>query len=1185
VNFRRLLLILPLAALLLASGTWYWLLHTESGARFVWRMAVSATNDALGAASLTGDINSGVTLSRIEFDNDTVIVLVAEVTLEADVDLLPLRVAVESAQASGIEVRLVDEADTDDEGTNIRETLGKLELPVDIELSNIAIRDISVSGRSGDEIFMASSATLAGRWKDGMEIDGIDVVMPEAIIHAAGTLQLVERNDVAIEANVELQPLITGLDKTVSIDVTVSGPLDELSVSAASSSPVTTASGKIAGIGNNIRWQLQLEMPEFSLPPGTGIPALPPVQITAEGAGDLQSLAAEARVAFHSTDMQLTLGTELNIETLAVISNLHWRNAHWPIGAREPRVESRTGRMTIAGSLDDWTINGTLELDVPQLPPGHLTVDGRGNRDGASVDILDSNVLGGSVTGRAEYRWRDPQAYSANLDLRNIHTSALLPDWPAVLNGRAAVNGRQQPFELSAELTDIHGKLQDRSLQAGGRIEISNGAATADDLWLRHGDTIVRVDGQPYSSDGLRYELDIDDLGHYAEGAFGAMSVAGALSLQPDNQFLVVEASSEVISYDDLRITNLVARNGSTGASVVDVEVLADAVTYATFQTDDVQVGLSMDRQSQALDLQFTTNKLGAGISITGMLDSWNKPSSWAGKVTRLDVNHEVFSGSLQEPQDIFMSRESANLQRLCVIGTDDMSLCADGSWRAGTGTAIKANLSSVPVGLLNAFIETRLEFDQLVSGVFDWRTNVDGTVNGRAGITITPGTIVSVDNPDVQLETGDGELSFDVNNNNLQAGIVKLPIPELGQIAAEFEIYDLTDEGSAGISGLIDVDLAEIQTLAAFLPWLDDAGGSLRADLNVSGALEEPSLTGNLILERGRLSYRPAGLKLDDIELRSELQEHGEIELTGSFRAGDGRGEIHTRADHARTVATGIEVRLRGENLTLINVPDVRAVANADVGINFDGETIDVAGRIEIPRARISPANIGMSRVSESADVIIIAGELPDDPTETTTAGKLRMTGSMEVAFGNDVVVNLDVAQASVTGSAVYTWSGDLIPTANGRYDIDGEILAFGQKLEITEGAVRFPDIPADDPFLRIRAEREIYGNTQVRRAGVLVAGTVSRPTIEAYTNPLTTEERALTLLVTGSDFDYEKGVGAIDFGTYISPRVYASYGIGLFDEENVIRIRYDLQRGFGITGTSGQRDSGVDLSYRIEN
>jgi len=98
------------------------------------------------------------------------------------------------------------------------------------------------------------------------------------------------------------------------------------------------------------------------------------------------------------------------------------------------------------------------------------------------------------------------------------------------------------------------------------------------------------------------------------------------------------------------------------------------------------------------------------------------------------------------------------------------------------------------------------------------------------------------------------------------------------------------------------------------------------------------------------------------------------------------------------------------------------------------------------------------------------------------------------------------------------------------------------------------------------------------------LLTGTAKRPVVEAYTYPLTTEERALTLLATGSDFDYEQGVGALDFGTYIAPRVYLSYGIGLFETGNVISARYDLKKGFGIRVSSGERESGVDLSYRLD-
>ena len=219
---------------------------------------------------------------------------------------------------------------------------------------------------------------------------------------------------------------------------------------------------------------------------------------------------------------------------------------------------------------------------------------------------------------------------------------------------------------------------------------------------------------------------------------------------------------------------------------------------------------------------------------------------------------------------------------------------------------------------------------------------------------------------------------------------------------------------------------------------------------------------------------------------------------------------------------------------------------------------------------------------MNESEDVVIVAGELPSD--DRATSSNLQIEGELGVALGPDVIVDLDVAKDSVAGRTVFTWDGDAIPMANGRYDISGQIQAFGQVLDIEEGGVRFSDTRADDPYVRIRAEREIYGNSQVKRAGVLVDGQVSRPTIEAYTNPVTTEERALTLLVTGSDFDLESGAGAIDFGTYIAPKLFVSYGVGVFDRDNVISARYDLTSGFGVKATSGQKESGVDLIYRFE-
>ena len=76
----------------------------------------------------------------------------------------------------------------------------------------------------------------------------------------------------------------------------------------------------------------------------------------------------------------------------------------------------------------------------------------------------------------------------------------------------------------------------------------------------------------------------------------------------------------------------------------------------------------------------------------------------------------------------------------------------------------------------------------------------------------------------------------------------------------------------------------------------------------------------------------------------------------------------------------------------------------------------------------------------------------------------------------------------------------------------------------------------------------------------------------------------RAWTLLVTGTDFDQGQGVSGFDVGFYIAPRLFISYGVSLFEDENVISARYDIKRGFGIKVTSGQRETGLDVSYTID-
>jgi translocation and assembly module TamB len=1175
---------LPLVLLLLVAGAWFWLLHTQSGARWIWAQVEAATDGALSVVEISGAISSGLVARDVRYVADGVDISIVEASLSANVDLLPLRVTVLPARVSELLIDLSGEEQSEEVST-LQETFAKLQMPVELVFTEVNLVHGRVDGIGDDLDIVVDSFTLAGRWKNSWLVERFSLESEAGAATGNGSFALFEDNELYLDVDVSLASELTGLEDTISVEATVQGPLDDLVGQGRAINPRAFWHSRIVGLTGEPRWEMHLELPGFELPSDAGTVSIPPIALTANARGDKNSFVAEADVGFADTDMRVKLAARIDMDAETVSSNVEWDRAHWPIGDTEPQVSSQTGALKLSGSLSDWTVAGTIDLAVPELPPGTLTIDGDGDDDGADVRILEGKVLGGAVSGRARYSWSEPRTYSAELLLEGVRTGGAFPDWPAILSGKVELVGRQEPFSMTATLSDISGEFRSRRLEANGGVDIRDGSVSVKELRVVHGDAFATVDGELYGRDGLRFDVALGELGQYVEDAFGSLTASGSVSLLQNNQFLRLNASAEELGWGNVTVDNLAIFDHGSGTDVFDAFISAGSVTVDNVDIGQLQVRPRLGRAFQELEVDVISARGRTGLSLVGKLDDWNSPSSWAGELGRLEFGTENIGASLGEAAGVRIDTISAAIEPFCLSGIRGGTICGEASWDSNAGGEITSNLSSVSLDAVNVFVDTRLDFEQVVSGSFLWRSRPEGGSSGRADISMTAGKIVSSDDPELFLETGPARLIFDLQDDSLRGGLLDIPFPGFGQIAAEFELLDVTEDGAADLHGLIDIDIEDIGFLVALIPVVDDAHGILRADLKIAGNAAEPLVTGDFLLEHGSLSYLPTGLKLDEIELQSELQENGEIELTGSLRAGDGRAEVRTRADHALTAATGLELMLRGENLTVIDVPDIRAVANADLRVNFDGQTLDMNGNIAIPYARVRPANIGSTRVSESEDVVIIAGELPDEPTDADTDTDIEFSGTVAVALGDDVVVDLEVSEMQVTGSAEFTWSGGPIPSAIGRYDIDGQILAFGQRLDITVGSLRFEDVPADDPYLRVRAEREIFGNTDVRRAGVLVAGELSRPTIEPYTDPVTTEERALTLLVTGSDFDIDQGVGAIDLGTYVAPRVFVSYGIGMFEEENVIRIRYDLQRGFGVTGTSGGRDAGVDLSYRFEN
>ena len=1218
-SITKVLVPVLLVLLVVAAIAWRWLLHTEAGARWIIAQAQSATDQQLQVHTLSGDLGSGLSLRGVSFAADAFNIEVAATQLAVNVDILPLAIRVRALDVQDVDVQLLA-ADAETAPDDADASLESLSLPLLVELADSTISDIAITGVQAEQPYTIQGIELAGSWHEQISLD----------------------------ATISQVPIPTNVIEPLDLEVSANGDLQQFDLAVKALNDDLWMNSRLRDLAQNLGWEIDaglsdvaLQIPERDAPleltdlqassngsidgPAAWSVDLtsPDVAVTGEGEvslGDVWSVDAALQLARlnlntlladwpaeqpASGELKLSLGpdqlviddsriviaatdTTLNIDALVDLANgvtqgdLRWSNFSWP---GSTGVRSETGSVTLSGSPDDWRVAGNIAVATDLLPAGQFQIEGGGNTDQMQINILDSQVLDGSLAGQANVSWRDDKAWSASLQMTGLELAALDERWPSDVSGSINAEGTEAPYVRDIVLTDVSGELLTFGIVANGQVILTENNFVAQDMLLRHGDSRIAIDGDPRSSDGIAFDVSLDDIGRYVPNANGVLEVVGSLSIATEQPFIEIEGDGTDIGIGDLQAASLEIREGDSGDCPINTELLIPELFVGGDAFTDVVVALCGDDASQEVSFAASYDEVDVALSAAGTGDKFPVPERWEGELQQFVIE---LAGEppamLTNPVAMSFGSDSAELQRACLRSESGMELCSAVDWVADDSVNLSAQMNDVPLRLINRWLPVDLRFDQSISGQLQWRNVAGSGMDGQAQITMTAGSIVSNSNPDISIPTDPGALNFMIVNGESLSGDASIPMPGFGQVTGNLDIPDLSRGIDSAIDGEIDIEFSDMTIVAALVPAIYDAHGFFRADLDFTGRLSEPRLVGEFSVVDGSLDFIPLGLQLDKINLESKLFDDGQMELSGDFFAGEGRAEIFTRSDYARTGAKGFELELRGKNLTLVDVPDINALTDIDLRVNYDYSRITIDGDILIPKARVTATKLAVTQDTESTDVVIVAGELPAADEGTAEATEINISGSVGIELGDDISMDLGLATANIKGKTTFIWDDSLIPIADGRYDLTGSVQAFGQALEITEGGLRFPKIPADNPFVRVRAEREIYGNPQVKTAGVLVDGRLRQIAVEAYTRPLTTEERALTLLLTGSDFDFEQGVGAIDFGTYIAPRVFVSYGVGLFETENVIRVRYDLNRGFGVTATSGEKESGVDLSYRLE-
>jgi translocation and assembly module TamB len=464
-------------------------------------------------------------------------------------------------------------------------------------------------------------------------------------------------------------------------------------------------------------------------------------------------------------------------------------------------------------------------------------------------------------------------------------------------------------------------------------------------------------------------------------------------------------------------------------------------------------------------------------------------------------------------------------------------------------------------------------------------------------------------------LELGTGTVTAQLSEHELAADVA-LDAGNAGSMTGRISARgNDADWHDWPLTGELGLDTHALGFVSAYVSPIDRASGRLTGQLTLSGSAAAPRVAGELKLIDGQLDAYQVNLSLRAVNVTARLSDDA-LTIQGAALAGpDGHASVdgHLRWEHGLPYG---DLHLVGSDLRVLNIPEARVDASPDVALHMDGRRIDLHGQVTLPYARIEPANLTKA-VLPSGDEVIVGADVPARDTQ------IKVFSDITLVLGDRVSVNTRGLSGRLSGSITVTSDDTGINRGSGELKVEeGKYLAYGRNLDVQRGRLLFSNGLISDPGLDLRAIKRFPDIT----AGVNVRGTLRSPRMTFFSDPEVAQSQIVSLLLAGGSleslqnssdpasrsnagrndalmqggailaqqiggrFDIEAGVEqdmtnetSLVLGRYLSPRLYISYGVGLVEAINTVKMRYTIGDHWTIKTEAGTQRS-ADLVFTIE-
>jgi len=1165
------------------------LFTTTFGLRSVIAIADSFIPGEINIENVNGSLIGDIQLQNVEFKSAEISINIGDVNIDLGwARLFSGELLVEEISIDKLHIIV---AEIDAQGQDKENTLPDIVLPLGIIIKNTHLTDVRYRTTKDDAEIILDSILFDASFNDSeLAINELDLLAYHSTLSISGSI--VTRNNFPVNLATKISYPIDDQHQ-ISGSGKVDGDLQELKITQSVSETVVADVTlvikelmKKPGIDLNVKVNHVDSQYITSALIDTEISG----QITANGDIDNIKLKSEIEIS----DKNIGLGNFI------------------VLGA-------------IKAPYDNYDINIEGDFVGLEIPDGRINLAVKGDYSGAEIKKLNAKILNGSVTGAATISWQDGFSILSSLNATGLETNSLHVDWPGKIGFSSNVNYKlqEEKTKLDLKVSELKGTLRESPLSANIDVSLDNNTLIIKSLEARFDKSTLVASGELNSKWNVSLDINSPDLSQILPDTSGEIVLSSHISGTRTQPTVKLDGSAKQLQYannsiQDIKIS-IVA--GVEKNSPIDIAIVAKELSIAAGIWSQAQLFVKGTTNAHDIEVDFTSEDKHIDLALQGSFEPWK----WEGALKQTTIlAPKLGQWALKSPSKIKVASNDINIDSLCLVQKQAF-LCSKFHLNK---KRYEARISGKAVSL--AFLQDYLKNTLSLDGHIDIEAELKAEQNSPAQgslLIMADKDVISLHFKDVEekLVLGKTQLKADLKPEALKVN-AHIPLQAGGDIRVDASLanWDIKDPvaHSLPVDATLQINKIPAAPIIQLIPQMGRAKGELQANIKVAGTLSQPRINGFFNWTAGTVNVPDLGITLSDMKIELQSSQTNTLSYSALARSGEGTLNITGKTVLQSDKGWPTEITFRSDKLEVANIPEALIIMDSDIQLKMQGSLININGEVTIPKARLRPRELPEGIATVSRDTVII-----DKETKETDKSRMVVDSKIRVILGKYVDFRGFDVHGMLRGDLLLLSEPDKPTLAQGEVRIeDGTYRMRGQDLKIRKGRLIFANTFVDDPGIDVEAIREV----ETVIAGVKLTGTLQKPQLTIFSEPVMSESDALTYLlfghapatsqsastessrntaaamgfVAGDFLSQEVGgrlgldemrvdVGdttektALVMGKYLSDKLYLRYFSGLVESSSIVQLRYQLSDRVQIQTEGGYRGSqsitGGDIFFTI--